>query len=203
MPSRHEYTIVLQSFQSARLRRDHAPLAKEPQYQLLGQFFFEELYGARDFRARDEQAQRLHQFISLAPGLTAHDIDQVLQLLDLTRQLDDSVVEQLIRLDSPLDFDEATYEYAYRLADNYDERMLQLNLVRSALYNVHRLGRRPLLGIALQSSQRLAKTVGMGELHRFLRIGYRAIQQVRDMRRFVETIYQFEYARLNRIYGKG
>jgi hypothetical protein len=38
----------LQAFQSQRLRRELADLAAEAQYQQIGQFFFEEMYGARD-----------------------------------------------------------------------------------------------------------------------------------------------------------
>jgi hypothetical protein len=38
-----------QAFQSQRLRRDLADLAAEAQYQQIGQFFFEEMYGVRDF----------------------------------------------------------------------------------------------------------------------------------------------------------
>ena len=56
MPAR-EYKLALQQFQSARLRRDHADLAAERQYQAIGEFFFNEMYGPRDFAARDDQAR--------------------------------------------------------------------------------------------------------------------------------------------------
>src|SRR5690348_10402985 len=103
MASQQEYKAVLQSFQSTRLRRDHADLAAEPQYHDIGEFFFEEMYGARDFSARDEQARRLHQFVHLAPGLAVGDVQQVLELLELTNRLDDAVAHWLMQLDAPLD----------------------------------------------------------------------------------------------------
>ena len=191
----------MQAFQSQRLRRDLADLAAEAQYQQLGQFFFDEMYGARDFSARDDQAQRAHWFVHRVPGVTAHDVESVLALLELTNKLDDEITDGLIALGAPLGFDETIYEHAYRRADHYAERMLQIDLVIVALSNVHRLGRKRLLGIALQSTHGLAHAVGMGAIHRFLRLGYQAIQPVRDITRFLDTIETREKARLDRLYA--
>jgi hypothetical protein len=58
MTAHQDYKLALQAFQSQRLRRDLADLAAEAQYQQIGQFFFDEMYGARDFNARDDQAHR-------------------------------------------------------------------------------------------------------------------------------------------------
>jgi hypothetical protein len=200
MASQQEYKVVLQNFQSKRLRRDHADLADELQYHDIGEFFFEEMYGPRDFSARDEQARRLQQFVHLAPGLAVGDVQKVLELLELTNQLDDAVVQCLIESGAPIDFDEAMYERAYRMADNYGERVRQLDLIRDSLYNVYRMARKPLLGAVLNRTQGLAQTVGMADIHRFLRTGYNAIQTVRDIHRFVETICVRERDRLDRIY---
>lgn len=202
MPAPHDYISTLRSFQSERLHRDHADLAAEPQYQALATFFFEEMYGPGDFSARDKQAHRLHEFVQLAPGLALHDVEQVLQLLALTNRLDIAVAARLSALAAPLDFDEPTYERAYRLADAYTERVLQIDLVRLSLYNVHELARKPLIGGVLKRTQALANAVGMSDLHRFLSVGYRAIQPVRDIYRFIETIVVREQDRLDRIYER-
>jgi hypothetical protein len=200
MKAHQDYKLALQAFQSQRLRRDLADLAAEAQYEQIGRFFFEEMYGARDFSVRDDQAQRAHWFVDQVPGVTAHDVKSVLDLLALTTMLDDEITELLIALDAPLDFDEAIYEHAYRLADRYVERVHQIALVLVALGNVHRLGRKKLLGLALQSTHLLAHAVGMGDIHRFLRLGYQAIQPVRDITRFLDTIERREKDRLDRIY---
>jgi len=200
MTAHQDYKLALQAFQSQRLRRDLADLAAEAQYQQIGQFFFEEMYGARDFSARDEQAQRAQWFVHRVPGVTAHDVESVLDLLALTNTLDDEIAGLLIALGAPRNFDEAIYEHAYRLADRYAERARQIDLVIMALTNVHRLGRKKLLGLALQSTHGLAHAVGMGDIHRFLRLGYQAIQPVRDITRFLETIERREMQRLDRIY---
>jgi len=201
MTTHQEYKLALQAFQSQRLRRDLADLTEEPQYQQIGQFFFEEMYGVRDFSARDEQAQRAHWFVHGVPGVTAHDVESVLDLLALTATLDDQITDLLIELGAPLDFDEPIYERAYRLADCYAERVRQIDLVIISLRNVHQLGRKRLLGLALHSTHGLASAIGLGEIHRFLRLGYQAIQPVRDITRFLETIEQREKQRLDRIYA--
>src|SRR5262245_12282549 len=200
MPSQPDYKFALQVFQSYRLRRDHADLAAEAQYRALGKFVFEALYGPHDFSARDNQARRLHQFIHLIPGVGLRDIEQIFELLEVSNKLDDSVAAWLVTLGAPPDFDEALYERAYRLADNYAERMRQLELVRAVLYNVRQLARKPLLGATLRHTQSLAHAAGMSDIHRFLRLGYAAIQPVRDIHRFVETINLREQDRLDRIY---
>jgi len=201
MPIHHEYKLALQTFQSQRLHRDLADLAAESQYQQIARFFFEEMYGPRDFSARDEQAQWAHKFVHRTPGVTIHDLEPVLELLELTNKLDDEIANRLIELGAPLDFDEALYEHAYRLADNYTARVTQIDLAIVALGNVHRLGRKRLLGVALQSTHALAHAVGMGDIHRFLRLGYQAIQPVHDITRFLNTIETREKARLDRIYA--
>ena len=200
MTSQQDYKIALQRFQSNRLRRDHADLAAEPQYRDIGEFFFEEMYGPRDFSARDEQARRLHQFVHLVPGIAVGDVQKVLELLDLSNRLDDGLVGVLLELGAPIDFDEQTYERAYRLADNYAERVQQIDLARDSLYNVYRMARRPFVGLALDRIQGLAQRVGMADIHRFLRQGFAAIQPVRDIHRFVETVMLREQDRLDRIY---
>ena len=144
---------------------------------------------------------RIERFVHRTPGVTIHDVEPVLDLLDLTNTLDDGIAKLLAGLGAPLDFDEATYERAYRQADNYAERMTQLDLVIVALGNVHRLSRKPLLGFALKRSHALASAVGMGDIHRFLLLGYQAIQPVRDMARFLDTVYTREKTRLDRIYA--
>ncbi|HNP70265.1 MAG TPA: hypothetical protein PLO33_02955 [Kouleothrix sp.] len=200
MATPQEMKAVLQSFQSQRLRRDHADLAAEPQYHEIAEFFFDEMYGPRDFKARDEQAHRLHQFVHLAPGLNIGDVQNVLELLDLTNMLDDLVVQRLNQLGAPLDFDEPLYERAYREADNYSDRVHQIELARHALYNVYRMAKRPLIGAVLNRTHGLAQTVGMADIHRFLRLGFNSIQSVRDIHRFVETVCVREQDRLDRIY---
>ncbi|MEI8166619.1 MAG: hypothetical protein WCG26_09570, partial [Chloroflexales bacterium] len=76
-----QHRLALQIFQSNRLRRDYHDLAAIPQYDAVGEFFFTEMYGPRDFSDRDEDARRIHHFIQILPGVHLNDVQQVLSLL--------------------------------------------------------------------------------------------------------------------------
>jgi hypothetical protein len=168
---------------------------------MLGEFIFTEIYGPRDFSARDAQARSMRPFLRVIPGLGMHDIAELFALLELSSALDDSLVEALIQLGAPLTFDEPTYERAYRMVDNYALRRRQLDLTRVVLCNMHRLAHHPLIGLPLHRSGTLAIAMGLAEIHRFLCLGHRAFQPVRNIRAFVQTLDARERARLDRIYA--
>lgn len=198
--TQHSYKHALQVFQSRRLRRDHHDLVVDPQYYALGEFIFTEIYGPRDFSARDSQARSLRPFLRLIPGLGMRDIAELFALLELSSELDDALAETLIQLGASLDFNEDLYEHAYRLVDNYPQRLRQLDLAYAVLCNMHRLAHHPLIGPPLHHTGGIAAAMGLGDIHRFLCLGHRVFQPVRDIRRFVRTLDVRERDRLNRIY---
>ena len=196
------YRLALQVFQSRRIRRDYDDLAVIPQYEPVGEFFFTEMYGPRDFSDRDAGARRLNHIIQMLPGVHLNDVEEVLDLLELTNVLDDSLTALMLDLEIGIDFDEAAYEYAYRVADNYDARLYQLNLVNNCMHNVFRLSRSHLLGIGLHRSRMLAALAGIEAAHAFLVKGYDALRDVSDINHFATTVRLRELERLNRIYDR-
>jgi hypothetical protein len=202
MTTLKQVRLALQIFQSNRLRRDYRDLAEIPQYEPVGEFFFGEMYGPRDFSRRDAEARRLQSLLHVLPGVHLRDIEQVLALLDITNQLDDGLARMMVARGVHVDFDEASYEQLYREADNYAERAAQLELIRDCLYNVFRLSRSALLGVALHRSGLIARLAGFEVGHDFLRKGYDALQNVSSIDLFAETVYSRELARLRRIYGR-
>lgn len=200
MHTRLQYKRALQVFQTRRLRRDHQDLARRSEYQRLTEFLFTDIYGPRDFSERDRQMNALTPLVRRLPGLTARDILMVFQLLTFSDALDETLVDQLIATGAGLDFNEATYEQAYRMADNYRDRLCQLDRVRETLLHVHHLARNMLLGPALDSTQLLAAATGLGEIHGFLQHGYHALRPVRRIVTFVDIVDTRERERLERIF---
>jgi hypothetical protein len=194
--------LALQVFQSNRLRRDYHDLAQIPQYKLIGEFFFTELYGPRDFSRRDAEARRLQHLLHVLPGVHIRDIEDVLELLELTHQLDDGLTRLLLNAGVTPAFDEAAYEQYYREADNYTQRLRQLELIRSCLYNIFRLSRSHLLGIALHRSGLIVRLAGFEMGHDFLVKAYDALQGVTSIDLFADTIFSRELSRLDRIYER-
>jgi hypothetical protein len=197
-----QYRIALQVFQSNRLRRDYRDLSAIPMYEPVGEFFFTELYGPRDFSQRDNDARRLQHFLHIVPGVHLTDIEELLDLISTTAELDDGLTQLLIDRGVPLDFDEPLYERLYREADNYDERHRQLELIGTSLANVFRLSRSYLLGIALERSGLLARLAGFESGHTFLLKGFRALRDVTSIDHFATTIYNRERERLDRIFAR-
>jgi DNA-binding transcriptional MerR regulator len=196
-----QYRLALQVFQAKRLRRDFRDLAAQPRYTPVGEFFFTEIYGPRDFSQRDAQARRLHQLIHLLPGVNLRDLESILELLDLTSQLDDHLAQLLEDHAVGLDFDEPTYNLFYRLADNYELRLRQLILVDDCLHNVFRLSRQPLLGLAIHRVRPLARLAGLQAMQQFLATGYDILSTVDSIDEFASTISTRERERLDRIYA--
>jgi hypothetical protein len=188
MENFRRYRIALQVFQSSRLRRDYGDLAAIPMYEPVGEFFFSELYGPRDFSERDDNARRLQHFLHIVPGVHLRDIEEILDLIGLTAHLDDGLTLRLIEAGAPVDFGEATYERLYREAGNYAERLRQIELIQSSLRNVFRLSRSQLLGIGLSRSALLARLAGFEAGHNFLLKGYRALRGVGEIDSFATTI---------------
>ena len=200
-PTVQQYAHTIQHFQSDRLRRDYRDLAEDARYRALAGFFFNELYGPHDFDARDSGARRLGQFIHMVPGLRLNDLEQVLELLDLTNQLDHELARLLHHWHAPLPLNETTYEQAYRKADNYAQRVHQLNLIAATLHNMHRVARLPLIGLTLAQTRGLAMVVGLKELHAFLISGYAVFAHLDDVGPFCDIVSHRELTRLDRIYA--
>ena len=202
METFQQYRQALQVFQSNRLRREYVALSKMPQYTAVGEFFFTEMYGPRDFSRRDSEAQRLQHFLHIVPGVAAEDVEEVLRLLELTNQLDNQMARLMQVRETGLKFSEAVYEQAYRDLENYDERFEQLKLVDRCLHNVFRISRHGLIGRALRGAGIIVRIAGIGAIHQFLLKGYDAIRPVREIDTFANTIYKHELKRLNQIYER-
>ncbi len=200
-PTVQQYNRTIQHFQSERLRRDYRDLADDLRYHALAGFFFDELYGPHDFDARDAGARRLGQFIHLLPGLRIQDLELVLELLDLTNQLDYELAQLLYCWHAPLPLNETIYEQAYRAANNYARRVQQLELIAATLHTMHRVARLPLIGLTLAQTRGLAMLVGLKELHSFLVSGYAVFARLDDIEPFCAAVSRRELIRLDRIYA--
>jgi hypothetical protein len=191
---------ALEAFQVARLRRDFADLMVERQYQALGEFFFSELYAPRDFSERNTSARQLHAMLRAVPGVRVSSLDRALRLMELTGALDDRLAHLLLAGGIGPGFDEPAYERAYRAADAYAAREEQLRLIIATVQDVFELSRLPLIVWHMRQVQPLAQSLGFGALARFLLHSLEAVQPVRDLNRFTNTLWEREKRRLDRIY---
>jgi len=124
-----ELKRALQSFQQNRLRSTYMDMMENPDYSKMAIFFFEKLYAPEDFSFRDASIKKLHKVLKGAvyKGMVSA-ISMVIELHELSDDLDDLMVEKMIENGVGPDMTMEQYQDVYRQLDNYDQRVYQIKL---------------------------------------------------------------------------
>jgi hypothetical protein len=128
-------------------------------------------------------------------------IGQLVDLNDLSRVLDDQMVQQLQAQGIKGKFAEEDYERAYFACDNYGDRVLQIKRIVDSVSYFHGVSQTRGIGVALAVLGPYARWKGYGEGVDFLKEGYECFSRVTDIGPFRDIIWQREIERLNRIYA--
>ncbi|MBI4859447.1 MAG: hypothetical protein HY815_04195 [Candidatus Riflebacteria bacterium] len=201
-PTLLEMKVQLQKHQIDRLRGTYADLMEYPLYVNLAEFFFTDLYYVGDRTERNESFLKLYtHFEQLFGKVLLRGIHDLLEFHALSEDLDDDVARLLVKMGVGLGFTSEDYERAYRYADNYPERVHQIEIMEVNLYFVHRMSQRRIIGVLLSTMQATARLLGASPMIDFLDRGYTAFRTVKDISYFVTTIKTREQTRLDRIYN--
>lgn len=195
---------LLRAWQSERLARTYADLLADAQYRPACLFFLSDIYAPRDFSQRDHDLERIN---ALTPGVAPQQVKHVLANLVELNQLSNRLDEQLARvlvdqLGVTDTITSAQYAEAYRLCDNYADRMRQIALIAQAVSQVGAWARLPLIGVALKVMSGPVRQMGWVEVQDFLERGYAAFRRMRDVSRFVSIVAAREQRILDRIYAR-
>jgi hypothetical protein len=95
----------------------------------------------------------------------------------------------------------ALYAEAYRLCNNYSDRVRQIEMVSEIGDELDRIAKIPLVGTALHLARGPAIRAGWVELTEFLERGYRAFEHMRGAQFFTSTIRQRERRILDKIFA--
>jgi len=118
----------LRQWQAQRLAATYADLLVNPQYAPVCQFFLSDIYAARDFSQRDQDAERLHDVLArFLPARMLSTLARANQLNRLSAQLDHSLADALQRIGVGETITAQQYAEGYRLRDNYVERIHQMS----------------------------------------------------------------------------
>ncbi|MCP4107724.1 MAG: hypothetical protein GY749_19630 [Desulfobacteraceae bacterium] len=199
-----ELKRVLQIFQSNRINSTYADLKEDPEYTKIGTFFFEKLYAPEDFSFRDASIKKLHRILNGAvyKGMVSA-VTLVIELHELSDELDNIVVEKMIKSGVGADMNMEQYQDVYRQLDNYDQRIYQIKLSTRVNEAFHRLSKMWIVGLSLKTVRTAARLIGMGKIMDFIHEGYVGFRTIDDIRFFVETIEGREIAWHNEIwFGK-
>lgn len=194
---------LLRRWQSRRLARTYADLLAHPRFRPACEFFLEDLYGPKDFTQRDHDIAQVYSFARrFVPEALIRPLTLSVELHFLSLELDARLLKVLKeRLGLTGTLTVALYAEAYRLCDNYVDRVRQIEMVGEIGDELDRIARIPLVGAALQLARGPAIRAGWVELTEFMERGYRAFEHMRGAQFFTSTIRQRERRILDRIYA--
>lgn len=194
--------LRLREWQAARLERTHADLLQNPRYGPAASFFLSDIYGPKDFSARDNEIERiLPKLVAMLPVAALRMVALAIEVDALSEELDAAIITQLRRAGTIGDIRAETYADAYRRCDNRAQRELQLSLIGEIGHALDRATRKPLLNTALRLMRKPAHLAGLGDLHGFLERGFNAFRQMKGADEFLDTIMRRESALLQQIWS--
>jgi hypothetical protein len=184
-PGLLEKVTALKAFQQRRFSHTYADLLASARYGPAARYFLDELYGPRDFSARDAQFARVAPSIArVFPKEVAGTLDILSELHALSETLDTAMGLQLAdeRI-APADYITA-WQGVGRAAD----RSRQIDLTLSIATQLDRITRLPLLRNALRLMRGPARAAGLGELQRSLETGFDTFRAMKGAEDFIAFI---------------
>lgn len=194
---------LLREWQAARLRRTHADLLASRRYGPACKFFLSDLYAARDFSRRNQDIEYMYNLATrFIPDILLSLVKDAIEVFYLTEELDIALLEVMQgKLGMKDVITPEMYAEGYRLCDNYDQRVYQIDLLVQIGHKVEVGTRFPGTGLALRLASGPARATGWDELHDFLKRGYHAFKRLGKANTFLETIQRREMHILDRIYA--
>ena len=194
---------AVRAWQAGRLTRTYPDLLASPRFGPAARFFLSDLYGPKDFSARDEALGRIVPMLArVLPAAALETIALAIELDGLAEDLDLRLARALRaqQPDGDLAVTEAAYAAAYRNGSKA-ERERQIELVDRIGRTLDRLARKPLLGTALRVMEAPARAAGLIALHEFLALGFGAFRHMRGAEEFLATIAARETLLNNRLFA--
>ena len=188
----------LKLFQSRRLAQTYRDLAAQPRYRVATAFFLDDLYGPKDFSARDQEMLRIVPVMSrILPSSAVQTAALAIELEALSEDLDHRLAAALG--EGPLDA--ATYAQAYRESSTREERMHQIDLIEGVGKRLDALVRKPFVGHMLKLMRRPAHLAGLGGLQDFLEEGFASFRDMKGADAFLGTLREREEEILSRLFS--
>jgi hypothetical protein len=191
----------LKAFQSQRLQDTYADFTAQKEYQAACFFFFNRLYSTDDTTDRDAAFRSIHNVTRrFLGGEVVQSMNKLIELQELTIVLDQKIIEVLRDLERPLDYTMETYERAYKLSDNYQGRIRQIELLEFVNRLIHRISHRFGIGMVLKGLHGACVIYGDTRMADFLMDGYKAFRDMPSIEPLAGAIVTRETERLDRIW---
>lgn len=190
---------AVKRWQARRLAETYADLASQPRYAEATAFFLDDLYGPKDFSARDEEMLRIVPVMArVLPESAVETAALAIELEALTESLD----QRLARALAAPTVTTGEYDRAYRETSTREERLHQVDLVQAVGGRLDALVRKPFVGGTLKLMRRPARLAGLADLQDFLERGYAAFRRMDGANEFLEAFRARETAVIRQIFER-
>ncbi|MGZ5033879.1 MAG: FFLEELY motif protein [Usitatibacter sp.] len=188
----------LKVWQSQRLAESYADIAKQPRYRLATSFFLDDLYGPKDFSARDQEMMRIVPTMSrILPDSAVETAALAIELDALSEDLDQRLAKALPA--GPIT--DASYAKAYRESSSRVERERQIALIDAVGHRLDSLVKKPLVFGTLKLMRQPARVAGLLDLQDFLERGFASFREMKGADDFLALLRNRETEILNRLFS--
>jgi hypothetical protein len=194
---------LLRQWQSRRLAASFEDFLANPRMRPAAEFFLSDLYGDKDFSARDRDAARILPMMSrLLPDTLLRAATEAIELAVLSHALDLRMAEQLARRKQPMaPLTVADYARAYRHGGYRRLRRHQIELVLRVGYALDAAVKKHGVHKLLRASRIPAHLAGLSELQAFLERGFTAFEALGGAEEFLEAVAARERAVSDRLFA--
>ncbi|MEK8051345.1 hypothetical protein AACH10_13925 [Ideonella sp. DXS22W] len=202
------WVMPLKAYQAARFQRTYADLldgrVAAGRYAAGARFFLDELYGPKDFSARDAQFSRVvPTLVRLFPAALVDTVAELVELHALSEQMDDAMAQQLARQQAEAvapsepatpTLNATAYIRAWQAVGQPAARERQITLTMNMMTALEKHTRHRLLRVGLRAMRGAAHAAGLGALQDFLEAGFDTFGAMGDIGPFHTLVAQRERA---------
>ena len=188
----------LQTWQTNRLLATHDDLWQSKRFKPAMQFFADEVYGPKDFTARDiELTRAAPKMAKIIPEKGLKSLQTALRLDSLSLELDITLVKKLG--DSAINRD--SYFDCYRQSNNQSQREEQILLLELLSLDLPAVVKIPGISVILRLSRKPAKIAGVEISHAFLEKGFNSFKKIGDVYDFINPVIGREREMMNALFS--
>lgn len=191
----------LQSWQLGRLTTTFEDLYAHEGYRPAVEFFVSDLYGGMDFRERDQEMERVMPImVRFLPDKALVALAEAFELQAISIEFDVQMAVYMANRGF-LEMNMAQYCDVYLNSSERSGRERQINLILKLGRDLQKLVNKPVINYLLRMLRGPAHAAGFGLLQEFLESGFASFRALEDADHFVETIYEREWAAMQRMYA--
>lgn len=193
---------LVRQWQSRRLAEAFQDFLDDPKRRPAARFFLSDLYGDRDFSARDRDAAKLLPMMSrFLPDSLLHAATDAIELAVLSHAFDLRLADHLAKRTDPLaPISLADYRRAYQAAGHPLLRRHQIGLILSVGRALDSAVKKHGVYKLLKAARIPAQLAGVAELQKFLERGFTAFDALGGADSFLEDVVGRELEASRRLF---